>query len=233
MGKIIAIGGGRYENGEIANIVEEIVSLCDKKQPRMVFLPTAGHDDTEGDEPMEQCFRDNGCVTDRLFLTDKSLSDEEIKNSILTADIIYAGGGNLEFLMNTFKATKADVYLKQAYENGTILSGLSSGAMCWFDSGFDDCTEDGSFVFVECMGLLPYCNCPHFESGEWPKFADRIRERDEHGIGVENGAAIVFNDGEVYCINGNEDGDVYFIDKNDGYKKIKVTDNAEIVKRYL
>ncbi len=233
MGKIIAIGGGRYDNGEISNIVEEIVSLCNKKTPKMVFLPTAGHDDVEGDEPMEQTFRDNGCTTDRLFLTDKTLTQEKIREKIVSADIIYAGGGNLEFLMNTFKETNADKYLVEAYNNGTILSGLSSGAMCWFNSGYDDCGEDHSFVFVDCIGLLPFCNCPHYESGEWPTFAQRIKEQGESGIAVENGAAIVFNENEVYCINGNEDGDVYFLDKSQDYRQIKITENAETVKNML
>ena len=233
MGKIVAIGGGRYDNGEITNIIGDIVSLCDKESPKMLFLPTAGYDDVEGDQYMEQAFRDNGCTTDRLFLTDKTLTEEDVRNAILSADIIYAGGGNLEFLMNTWKETKADKYLREAYEKGIILSGYSSGAMCWFDSGYDDCGPDHSFVFIECLGILPFCNCPHFQGGNWPSFGEAIKTRDEYGIAVDNGAAIVFNEGEVYCVNGNEDGDVYFIDKKDGYKQINITENAEIVKNFL
>ena len=41
MGKIVAIGGGRYSDGEIINIFEKIVSLADKKNPKVLFLPTA------------------------------------------------------------------------------------------------------------------------------------------------------------------------------------------------
>ena len=40
MGKIVAIGGGRYDNGEIVGIVKEIRLLCDKEKPGMLFLPS-------------------------------------------------------------------------------------------------------------------------------------------------------------------------------------------------
>ena len=58
-------------------------------------------------------FKERSTTVDSLLLTDESLTEEDIKNKILSADIIYAGGGNLEFLMNTFKKTKADKYLKE------------------------------------------------------------------------------------------------------------------------
>ena len=49
--------------------------------------------------------------------------------------------------MDTWKATKTDKYLLEAYEKGTVLSGASSGAMCWFKEGYDDCIDE-QFVFV-------------------------------------------------------------------------------------
>lgn len=51
MGTIFALGGGRYDDGEVMPIFERIVRESGKENPHVVFLPTAGHDDTEGDEP--------------------------------------------------------------------------------------------------------------------------------------------------------------------------------------
>ena len=50
MGTIIALGGGRYDDGEVMPIFERIVRESGKENPHVVFLPTAGHDDTEGDD---------------------------------------------------------------------------------------------------------------------------------------------------------------------------------------
>ena len=157
MGKIVALGGGVFENGEVLPIIERIYEICGKNNPSVLYLPTAGFDDMDDSEIILKPFKERSTTVNSLLLTDESLTEEDIKNKILSADIIYAGGGNLEFLMNTFKKTKADKYLKEAYENGVVLSGLSSGAMCWFEMGWDDCGEDHLFVFVECLGILKGC----------------------------------------------------------------------------
>lgn len=233
MGKIAAIGGGRYSDGEITSFVGIIRSLSDAEKPKMLFLPTAGRDNIDGDEYMLDAFKNSGCETDILFLTDETLSDEYIKSAILGADIIYAGGGDLVFLMTTLKKTKADVYLKQAYEKGTVMSGYSSGSMCWFDSGYDDCGEDHSFVFADCLGILPFCNCPHFESEHWQTFIEAIKTRDQNGVAADDGAMLIYNEGEFSFARGNDGGDVYFFDKNDSHKMTKISDNPNVLKKYF
>ncbi|MCI7339820.1 MAG: Type 1 glutamine amidotransferase-like domain-containing protein, partial [Oscillospiraceae bacterium] len=116
MGTIIALGGGRYDDGEVMPIFERIVRESGKENPHVVFLPTAGHDDTEGDEPIWESFEKLGCTVETLKLTDPANSREHIYNTLVSTDIVYAGGGNLEFMMNTFKATGADEALREAYK---------------------------------------------------------------------------------------------------------------------
>ena len=233
MGKIAAIGGGRYENGEIVSIVKDIRDLCDKPQPKMLFIPTAGHDNVDGDEFMEQAFRDNGCTTDRLFLTDNTLTEEQIKNSILSADIIYVGGGDVGFMMRTWQKTGADKYLVQAYNNGTVMSGYSAGAVCWFDTAYDDCGKDHAFIFVKCLGLFPFCCCPHAESESWQSFTTAIKSRNENGIAIENGAALIFDGENFRCVCGNEGGDVNLMEIKKDYRYEKITDNPNVLKNLM
>ena len=191
MGVIIGIGGGRYSDEEVMPIFEKIVELCGKKNPKVLFVPTAGFDDMEGDEDIFALFEKLGATVSPLLLTDESLTYSDIENAILNCDIVYAGGGNLKFLMDTWKKTGADVAFKKAFEKGIILSGYSSGSMCWFAEGYDDCGEEHSFMFVDCLGLLPFSNCPHFEGGNWPSYADAIRGRRYSGIALENGATMI------------------------------------------
>ncbi|MBQ3006305.1 MAG: Type 1 glutamine amidotransferase-like domain-containing protein [Clostridia bacterium] len=220
MGIIMGIGGGRYCDNEVQPIFEHLVSLAKKKNPSVLFVPTAGFDDINGDEHIFRLFIDMGCSVSALKLTDKTLTYEEIEDRILSSDIVYAGGGHLRFLMDTWKATGADKAFRKAYEKGVILSGYSSGSMCWFAEGYDDCAEDRSFMFVDCMGLLPYSNCPHFEGGNWPSYAEAIKGRRYSGIALENGAAMVYDNGRFYTLQGNDGGEVYFLDASDGHKKI-------------
>ena len=219
MGIIVGVGGGRYSDNEVFPIFEHIVSLSEKKNPSVLFVPTAGFDDIDGDEHIFRLFIGLGCSVSALFLTDKSLPREEIEEKILSADIIYAGGGNLKFLMDTWKETGADEIFKKAYEKGVILSGYSSGSMCWFSRGYDDCGENHEFMFVDCLGLLDYCNCPHYESDYWQVFTEAVKEQNLSGIAIDNGAALIYKNGEFYCINGNDGGDVYFLDSENNFAK--------------
>ena len=220
MGIIIGVGGGRYSDNEVLPIFEHIVSLAKKKNPSVLFVPTAGFDDINGDEHIFRLFIGLGCSVSALFLTDKSLAKSEIEEKILSSDIVYAGGGNLKFLMDTWKETGADEIFKKAYEKGVILSGYSSGSMCWFAEGYDDCGENHEFMFVDCLGLLPYCNCPHFESDYWQSFTDAIKGRKYSGIAADDGAAIVYDNGKYYTLQGNDGGDVFFFDKDKNHEKI-------------
>lgn len=226
MGTIIALGGGRYDDGEVMPIFERIVRESGKKNPHVVFLPTAGHDDTEGDEPIWESFEKLGCTVEILKLTDPANTREHIYNTLVSTDIVYAGGGNLEFMMNTFKATGADEALREAYKRGKVLSGLSSGAMCWFDMGYDDCGENGSFMFIDCIGLLPYCYCPHFISERWQSFGTAVIGCRVSGIGAEDGAALIFKDGHFSAMCGNDGGSVFYFDKDNGFAKSDITEDA-------
>lgn len=215
--RIVAIGGGRYSNGEIQNIFDYIVSLTDRKNPSVVYLPTAGYDDISDSDEIKMNFTNSGISKfDILLLTDKSLTREDIKACVLGADIIYVGGGNVQFMMDIWNSTGASDILREAYESGKVMSGYSAGADCWFRESYDDCGENGEFVFVDCLNILPYCACPHFESGSWQNFKYEIKNRPVSGYAMENGAALCVIDGEYSVISGNEGGDVWFFDKENG-----------------
>ncbi len=219
MGIIIGVGGGRYSDNEVLPIFEHIVSLAKKKNPSVLFVPTAGFDDINGDEHIFRLFIGLSCSVSALLLTDNSLTKAEIEEKILSSDIVYAGGGNLKFLMDTWKETGADEIFRKAYEKGIILSGYSSGSMCWFAEGYDDCGENHEFMFVDCLGLLPYCNCPHYESDYWQSFNGAIKGRKLSGMAVEDGAALVYDNGKYYTLQGNDGGDVYLLDKDKNHEK--------------
>lgn len=219
MGVIVGIGGGRYSDGEVMPIFEKIVKLSGKTNPSVLFVPTAGFDDMEGDEDIFALFEKLGATVSPLLLTDESLSFKEIENRILSCDIVYAGGGNLKFLMDTWKKTGADKVFKKAYEKGVILSGYSSGSMCWFAEGYDDCGENHEFMFVECLGLLDYCNCPHYESDYWQGFKEAVKGRKYSGLALENGAAFIYDNGKCSVMCGNDEGSVYLLRKDNGFSE--------------
>ncbi len=85
MGKIIAIGGAEFDQSD-SRIMEVVHSLVRKtERPRMVFLPTVGHD-THGDEERANAyFGSMGYEVTHLYLTDPDLTDEDYRLSDLSA----------------------------------------------------------------------------------------------------------------------------------------------------
>lgn len=218
MGTIVSIGGGRYDDGEIFSLLKHIVTLSGKTEPNILYVPTAGFDYIIGDEVIFDIFHQLGGKISNLFLTNPNFTPAEVERKVLSADIVYVGGGNLKFLMNTWKATGAVEAFKKAYDKGIILSGYSSGAMCWCTEGWDDCGEDRSFEFIDCVGLLPYCCCPHFDGNNWCNFENEIKSRPYEGLAIDNGCAVIFRDGEEpYAMHGNDGGSAYIFGR-DGSK---------------
>lgn len=206
MGKIVAIGGGAFHDKDSVPIINHIMTFFEgKSNLKMVFLPTAAFDNHGDEELVKEFFGNLGFSATSLYLSDETLTDDYIRETILGADLIYADGGNLKFLMETWRKTGADKYLRQAHENGTVLAGQSSGAMCWFERGFDDCGLDGRYMFIDCVGILPGCLCPHFENDGWHSFTEAVKMQELDGIGVDNFTALSCVDGEYSVIKADPD----------------------------
>jgi dipeptidase E len=44
--------------------------------------------------------------------------------------------------------------LRRAWEHGVLLSGMSAGAICWFQDGFTDSFGDSHYRLLSCLDLL-------------------------------------------------------------------------------
>ncbi len=54
---------------------------------------------------------------------------------VLEQDIVYVGGGSMRNLLAIWSAHGLDELLTRAWRRGTVLAGISAGAMCWFEGG--------------------------------------------------------------------------------------------------
>ena len=76
------------------------------------------------------------CCVKALCLATKEYTQKEMDELVEWADIIYVGGGNTFYMMEVWRKYGLDRKLMEVYSNDTaILTGISAGAMCWFDCG--------------------------------------------------------------------------------------------------
>jgi dipeptidase E len=136
---IVAIGGGEIRTRGTAFIDRETIRLSKKKNPKVLFIPTASSDSERYRKRVQEYFgKFLKCRTDILLLIKEQPSKEQIRKKILPADVIYVGGGNTLQMMRVWRRLGVDKLIKAAYEKGTVLSGISAGSICWFDSGHSD-----------------------------------------------------------------------------------------------
>jgi len=207
MGKIIAIGGGEMgrpkEDGkgrypvETTLIDTEILQLTNKKSPTLLFIPTASYDSQNYYQVVKKHFTKLGfsSVTP-LYLSDKSLTKKQIEKIILSHDAIYVGGGDTLRMMNIWRKIGVDRMLKQAYEQGIVLSGLSAGSICWFGYGNSDSRKFSSdsdrLIKVTGLGLIDALHCPHY-GAEPHRQADlkrMMKTTSKIAIALDNCAAL-------------------------------------------
>lgn len=230
MGKIIGIGGGFGDADEV-KLARDVMEMTGKHTPRYLQIPTTGYDFADGHSIAFYCKM--GCDVDVLYLTHAYMTEEIIRQKIEAADMINVPGGNLKFVADTWRRTGADKYLKKAFEDGKVLFGSSSGSMCWFQQGFDDCGPEDAFMFVDALGLLPYNNVPHYEGEFWQTFNEYANKTPLSSICCENDTAIQYIDGKwsIRVAARRPDARVWFFDAADGYKRYDLRQHPEILER--
>jgi dipeptidase E len=226
---IIAIGGG----GDTSAIDQHIVMLSGKQAPKVLFVPTASSDDQRYIDYMKKIYQtDLMCQFETLLLIKEKPSKKEITEKIANADIIYIGGGNTLKMMRLWRHLGIDILLKDAYNKGTVMCGLSAGSICWFDYGHSDSMyyyhpENWNYIRVRGLGLIKGFTCPHFDSetnGKKRKdsFLELFKKHGGTGITIEDCTAIHFQNDKFRVINSTKGAKAYKIKKRRG--KIEITD---------
>ena len=220
MKKIVAIGGGEIGRPgypvETTEIDKEIIRLAGKKNPRLLFIPTASADSQSYYEIVKQHFgKDLGCKTDVLYLINKDLSKKEIKKKVFGSDIIYVGGGDTLKMMKIWRKTGTDKILEQAYAKGIVLSGVSAGSISWFRWGNSDSRKsvdsNADFIKVSGLGFIKALNCPHydFDKERKPGVKKMMKKTAGVAIAIENCCAIEIIDNRYRIISSKASANAY------------------------
>ena len=212
---IVAIGGGDLTAAGTTEIDREIIRLSGRKRPAVLFVPTASSDSESYSRRFVEHFGGLlSCKTEVLRLVHEPPAPREIESRIFSANVIYVGGGNTLAMMRLWRRLGVDRILRTAYDRGIILSGISAGAICWFESGHSDSMSfydphDWNYINVKGLGLVRGVHCPHYNgvTRGVPRrrdFQEMIRKIGGTGIAMENNCAIEFLDGRFYRVIGSK-----------------------------
>ncbi|MFX3675012.1 MAG: Type 1 glutamine amidotransferase-like domain-containing protein [Paenisporosarcina sp.] len=224
MRQIIALGGGGFSMEPDNPLLDRyILHQSPKKNPKICFIGTASGDAESYIERFYSFFQKENCEPTHLSLFKPHTRD--IKKFITEQDILYVGGGNTKNLMALWREWELDIAIRHAYENGTILAGISAGSLCWFEEGVTD--SYGSVLdTITCLGILRGSHCPHYdgETDRRPTYQKLVQEEKiGSGYAADDGVALHFIDEELNnVVSSRPTAYGYRVDKD---KEVRLSTN--------
>jgi dipeptidase E len=191
---IFAMGGGGFTMEPTNPLLDDFVlSLAAAKAPRILFLPTASGDTTAQINAFRDRFAARACVPEQLSLFHLREERRALAEIVLEQDIIYVGGGSMRNLLALWQAHGLDRLLIEAWRRGTVLAGLSAGAMCWFGAGVS--RSSGPPEPIAGLGLLEGSLSVHAdgEPERLPVWLARLRDGTiPGGWALDDGVGLLF-----------------------------------------
>jgi dipeptidase E len=192
--QIIAMGGGGFSmEPENLSLDRYILAAADVALPKVCFVGTASGDAQTYLDKFYAAFSTLTCTPSHLSLF--KLEPGRWQEKVLEQDVIYVGGGNTRALLVLWREWGLDRVLREAWESGIVLAGISAGSICWFQQGLSDSVTAGEVLPLDCLGFLEGSNCPHYdgEPERRPAYQNFVMKGNlKSGYAADDGAAIHF-----------------------------------------
>ena len=205
MSKIIALGGGELRERTTLKIDEFIAGLAKERakdrRANALFIPTASHDFMPYYNTFHKVYTGVFDIkTDVALTVFKEVDIEKMKAKFEKADMIYVGGGDTVFMIDSWKQSGLLPLIMDAYQRGVIIAGLSAGAICWFTDMYTDSTaalgEGDKYAMFKGLGLVEGKISPHYNT-RMLDFDKIVCYNFDCAYGVEDNAALVIENGEI------------------------------------
>lgn len=233
MRHMILIGGGEIggpcpPKGLLKTPLETLpidsffASLVKKKNPKLLFLPTATEerDPTRGyEKAVRNYFQGQfGMQVDSLYLIQEHPSYSEMKNKISSSDCIYIGGGDTKTLVDVWNNTGATPLIKDAVFSGKPVAGVSAGAICWFEVAISNYRRirygEKDMAPVEGLGILKgYAIAHYHREADVLSQIGKIMPKETRKIcwGIDDFAALYVKGNQRFGLFSNKNSGIYKI----------------------
>jgi dipeptidase E len=195
----LALLGGGFSHDEDGLLDDWVLSHARAARPTVCFLPTASGDAPGYAEKFLDAFRPRDCEPSVLSLFARELDDDALRAFVLAQDVVYVGGGNTANMLAVWRLHGVDTLLREAYDGGTLLCGISAGANCWAQASVSD-SFGPLTVLPDGLGLLPGSLCPHYDSepGRRPAYQAAVAAgRLPGGLALDDGVGVLCTDGRL------------------------------------
>ena len=158
------LAGGRQGTMRPGAIFLRMLELSGAERPRACFVMTASGDDAGYLAGSYEAVGGLSCDVTHLALFPQP--NAEVAERIATSDVIWVGGGSVANLLALWRLHGVDAAMREAWDRGAILGGVSAGAICWHVGGTTDSFGPDLRPVTDGLGLLPFGCGVHYDSEE-------------------------------------------------------------------
>jgi len=185
-----------------------ILRLTGKERPKVLFLGTATGDDPGYIVSFYETYTSDRCAPAHLRLFHRSITD--LRKYMLGFDVFHVGGGNTANMYDVWHRQGVDEILREAWDDGKVMTGGSAGGICWFHGGTTDSYGPILQVLPEGLGFVDGSFCPHYDAEDQrrPLFHQALLDgKLPIGYGVDNLVSVHFHGAElVGAVSSQPDG---------------------------
>ena len=227
---IIAIGGGGFGANPGQGIIEDyILKQTKKKNPKICFIPTATGDNEAYKVNFYSTFTNLNCQPSHLDFFKRT---PDLNRLIFDQDVVFVGGGNTKSMLAVWKEWGLDRILLRAYSEGIIMSGVSAGAICWFEKGITDSWKEHQAI-LPCLGFVKGICCPHYdEEPERIPFVNEILNQNKikRCIAIEGYCALhLIDDVPRFSVSFGDGNNCYLVSKKNSIIETNQIENTGLI----
>ena len=210
---IFAVGGGGFtheENSDCSDrMLEDYLLTLSSPYPNIGYIGHASNDDPARLSAFYARFEGVANPSHLSVAADVTAA----KAFVDDLDILYVGGGSTLNMLSHWHKTGIASVLMAAGHHGVILSGVSAGAICWFEQVLLS-AEENVFVLAAGLGLISGSACPHYSNDSSRQIAYDTQIKTGNllsGVAIDDGVGVHIINGVVAKVVRAGDGNAYFV----------------------
>ncbi len=220
---ILATSGGavrgartKWEVGALTSYAVDLAGV-DGRAPRVCFLATATGDSAATIHDFYDMAQLAGFHGSHLQLFTMPNVDD-MRELLLGQDVIWVWGGSVAGLLAMWELHGVDALMREAWEAGVVLTGVSAGSICWHVGGTTDSFGPDLRPITNGLGLVPFSNGVHYDSEEQrrPLFHSLVADGTlPAGYATDDGVGVLYRGTEfAEALTEREGRAAYFVERD-------------------
>jgi peptidase E len=211
---VLATSGGvvadqrlHWRAGPLTEYAVELAGVTGRA-PKVCYVGTAAGDDRAQTLTFYDAARVAGWHGSHLALFTMP-NVEDIREHLLSQDVIWVFGGSVAGLLAMWQLHGVGEAMREAWQAGVVLTGVSAGSICWHVGGTTDSFGPDLRPITNGLGLLPYSNGVHYDSEAQrrPVFQQLIADQTlPAGYATDDGVGVLYRGTEMVGAFTEEDG---------------------------